>query len=250
MLENWVLSVKSLLFPIFCHMCRRRLMTDENGFFCPTCWESSPRIEPPFCTTCGRAHPGMVGLGSRTNFPCAQCRDGGPQPFRRMYGAARYDSAVAEAIKLFKFRDKQRLAGPLSELMTDFADRELDCAAYAYLVPVPLHKVRERDRGFNQARLLAQAILPAFPNAHLDESLRRIRPTKIQSRLTSEAERRANVAGAFDVRGDRLAHQTVLLVDDVVTTGGTVTECAAVLRRANVADVDVLAVALAGEATS
>ncbi len=246
MLELWVLALKNLLLPTFCKMCGRRLMTEENGFFCPTCWELSPRIERPFCTVCGRPHPGVVGLGMRANFTCARCRENGPQAFRRIYGAASYDGAVAEAIKLFKFHDKQRLVAPLSELMADFAARELDFEAYEYIVPVPLHKVRERDRGFNQARLLAQALLPKFPNAQLDESLRRIRPTKVQSRLASEAERRANVVGAFAVQGDRLAQKTVLLVDDVVTSGDTIAECATVLQRANVAVVDVFAVALAG----
>lgn len=248
MAESWALAVKNLLLPIFCKACGLRLMTEENGFFCPTCWELSPRIEPPFCTVCGRPHPGVVGLGMRINFPCTECREKGPQPYRHVFGAALYEGAVAEAIKLFKFSDKQRLAGPLGEVMTEFARTHVHCGAYDYVVPVPLYKLRERDRGFNQARLLAQSVLPVFPNAQLDESLRRIRPTKIQSRLGSEAERQANVVGAFAVQGDSLARKTVLLVDDVVTTGGTITECARALRRAGVGVVDVFAAALVGEA--
>lgn len=249
MAEGWILALKNLLLPIFCKTCGRRLMTEENGFFCPVCWELSPRIDPPYCTVCGRPHARMVGLGARTNFACARCREAAPPPFRRIYGAAQYDGAVAEAIKLLKFNDKLRLAGPLGELMAEFAREYIDCEAYDCLTPVPLYKVRERERGFNQSRLLAKAILPEFPNARLDESLRRIRPTKVQSRLTGETERRANVAGAFAVQDDTLAGKTVLLIDDVVTTGGTVAECAAALKRAGVAVVDVFAAALAGTAT-
>jgi ComF family protein len=130
--------------------------------------------------------------------------------------------------------------------MAEVAARELDCESYAYVIPVPLYKVRYRERGFNQSRLLAQEVLPVLPAAKLDESLRRIRPTKVQSRLHSEAERRENVRGAFAVvDGSHLAESTILLVDDVVTTGGTIAECALVLREAGAATVDVLAAALA-----
>jgi len=242
--ETLALDIKNLIFPIFCKSFGRRLLTEENGFFCPTCWERSPRVERPFCTVCGKPHPGMVGYGSRGNFACAQCREAGARPFRRVYGAARYEDAVAEAIKLLKFSGKRRLAAPLAEMMAEFAENEIECADYDFLIPVPLHKVRQRARGFNQSQLIAQALLPMFPNAQLDESLRRIRPTRVQSRLKDAAARRANIVGAFAVEGDRLAGKTVLLIDDVVTTGGTIEECAKALRRADVAVVDVFAAAL------
>ena len=250
MFEEWALAAKNLFLPMFCKICDARLLTEENGFFCPTCWELSPRIHRPFCTVCGRPHQRTVGFGTESNFLCADCRKRGALPYRRVYGAAVYDGAVMEAVKMLKFRDKQRLAKPLGELMAEFAAQELECDAYDCVVPVPLHKVRERDRGFNQSRLLAREALPAFPNARLDESLWRIRPTRVQSRLTAAAERHANVAGAFAVKGDGLAGKTVLLIDDVVTTGGTVTECALALRRAGVAWVDVFAAALAVAAPS
>jgi ComF family protein len=165
---------------------------------------------------------------------------------RRIYGATQYDGAVAEAIKLFKFHDKPRLAAPLGALMREFAEREMECASYDVITPVPLHRVRERERGFNQSRLLASVVQEVFPNAALDERLRRIRPTRIQSRLRGEKERRSNIKGAFAVVGADLKGLTVLLVDDVVTTGGTVEECARALLRAKAGSVDVLAVALAG----
>ena len=262
MFADWVLAAKNLCFPIFCKQCGLRLLTDENGFFCPTCWDMSPRITRPFCSICGRPHQGTVGFGTLSNFPCADCRDRGARTFRRIYGAALYEGAVAEAVKLLKFhdrpriargtdsparkfRDKQYISSPLGALMADFAREEMDCEAYDFIIPVPLHKVRERDRGFNQSRLLAQEILPLFPNAVLDESLKRIRPTRIQSRLQDHEERRKNVVGAFAVVGDLLAGKRILLIDDVVTTGGTVEECATALHRAHVASVDIFAAALA-----
>jgi ComF family protein len=116
---------------------------------------------------------------------------------------------------------------------------------YDAVVPVPLHRVRQRWRGFNQAELIAEGAMRAFPRARLDRSLRRVRPTRAQSRLNSAAVRRANVRGAFAVdRESDFKGQTVLLVDDVVTTGGTVAECARALTRAGAQQVDVLAVAV------
>jgi len=241
--RDWFLDLKNLFLPIFCKACGIRLLTEENGFFCPFCWESSPRIERPFCTSCGRPHESMVGYGSRNNFPCAACREHPLPHLRRIYGAALFEGPVAEAVKLLKFQGKVRLAKLLGALLVDFARTELDGDLYDCLVPVPLHPVRERARGFNQSRLLAQEALAAFPNARLDESLRRIRPTRTQSKLNGP-ERAANVRGAFAVIGERVAGKKVLLLDDVVTTGGTVTECAAVLKRAGAQDIDVLAVAL------
>ena len=242
--RDWMLTLKHVFLPNFCKACGLRLDTEENGFFCPHCWESSPLIERPFCSACGKPHPAQVGLGGASNFPCANCRENPNPEIRRVFGAAYYDGAIARAIKLLKFNDKERLAGPLGELMVDFAKAEMDTAEYDLIVPVPLHRVRERARGFNQSRLLARKILPAFPNAVLDESLERIRPTRTQSRLEPE-ERVANVRGAFAVRGENCAGRVVLLIDDVVTSSGTVTECGRALRRAGAKAVDVLAVALA-----
>lgn len=245
-LSEWGTTFKNLFLPVFCKQCGVRLLTDENGFFCPTCWEMSPRVVRPYCTVCGRPHPAAIGYETRPNYPCAACRERKTTSFHRIYGAAVYADAVETAIKLLKFEGKRKLVEALGDLMIGFAQEEMNCENYDFLIPVPLHVVRERDRGFNQSRLLAHRIAGAFPNAHVDESLHRIRPTRVQSRLNSPAERRKNVVGAFEVQGNSvLQNATVLLIDDVVTTGGTISECAAALRNAKVRRVDVLATALA-----
>lgn len=243
-----LLTLKNLFLPIFCKACGERLLTEENGFFCPDCWDLSPRIARPFCTLCGRPHKGAVGFGTQSNFPCALCR-ALPQkkrPARRIAGAAYYDGPIGEAIRLFKFQGRPALAGPLGETLTEFALRELTLAAYDALAPVPLFRTRERERGYNQSALLAREVQPHMPGAGYSEALKRHRPTRAQSQLKTPEERRKNVSGAFSMADDHgLEGKTVLLVDDVVTTGGTVMECARVLRRAGAAAVDVLAVALA-----
>ncbi len=244
MSSPWLQAFKNTLYPIFCRACDARILTDENGYFCPGCWEQSPALERPFCTGCGRPHPLRVGFGTHQNFPCADCRDKPNRYIRRSYGATRYGDAMEEAIKLLKFHNKTRLITPIAERMHAFIEAEMDAGQYDLLIPVPLHFVRLRLRGFNQSRLLAEAVLDNFPRATLDDSLRRIRPTRTQSHLSGK-ERLRNVQGAFAVKGDSLKGKTVLLIDDVVTSAGTVTECAKALRNAGAAHVDVLVAALA-----
>jgi len=190
-----------------------------------------------------------MGILSQHNFPCGPCAAQAPRvPYRRVVGAAHYADAVEEAVKLLKFHDKQNLVMPLAHLLIEAAHRELTPSEYTLIVPVPLHRVRHRERGYNQAQLLAEAIAPVFPNARLDTSLIRIRPTHTQSRLRDPDARRRNVRGAFAVKDGRTAAlrgAAVLLLDDVVTTRGTVGECARILRRKGAVQVDVLAVALA-----
>jgi ComF family protein len=245
--HEWALAAKNLFFPIFCQECGRRLLTDDNGYFCATCWELMPLIQRPFCTICGRPHRAAVGLGTRSNFPCGKCIAAGQdRPVRRTYGVARYEGVMEKAIKLFKFHGKQRLAKPLGELMVAFAEQELECDRYDLVVPVPLHPVRERERGYNQARLLAEEIIGLFPRAEVLDLLRRIRPTRVQSTIRDPRERRKNIEGAFAMDENLPpAKGHVLLIDDVVTTGYTVAENATVLLDAGAESVDVFAPALA-----
>jgi len=241
---GWWLATKNLVFPQFCGQCGVHLLTEENGYYCPECWLRSPRIHAPFCTGCGQPHPEMRGLGEVANYPCAECRERPHPHVDRIYGAAVYDDAIADAVRKLKFNGKQRLAGPMAEVMAAFADEYMEMEQYESMVPVPLHRVRERARGFNQSRLLTEAFALEIGGLAVDESLKRIRPTKTQSRLKA-AERAANVRGAFAVVGDALDGKRVLLIDDVVTSAGTVVECARVLKLAGAAHVDVLAAALA-----
>jgi ComF family protein len=246
MAGGWALALKNLFFPVFCKQCGVWLLTEENGFFCPTCWEMSPRVARPFCTICGRPHKGAVGFGTLHNFPCADCRDKNRRPFGRIYGAAVYAESLETAIKLFKFHSRKRLAVSIAGVMAEFAEREMELDAYDLLVPVPLHRVRQRERGYNQSLLLARELEGMFAPAVVRECLVRVRPTHVQSRIRDPKARRANVKGAFAVNeGADVAGKRILLIDDVITTSGTVSECATVLKKAKAASVDIFASALA-----
>jgi ComF family protein len=147
---------------------------------------------------------------------------------------------VREAIHAFKFNGKAPLARPLAALIVERCAAAVPAGVSA-LVPVPLPRARERERGYNQASLLAERIADGCGVPVRGRWLVRLRDTPAQSDLTA-AERRANVRHAFGassaVRG---AH--VVIVDDVLTTGATVAECARVLRAAGAGAVGVLTVA-------
>ena len=247
MSETWTTAVRNLVLPQFCRTCNRRLLTEDNGYFCPACWGLARRVERPFCSICGTPHQGSAGFGEIRNFPCADCRSRRKtSALDRTFGAAYYEGAVAEAVKLLKFRSKLRLVPAMAEIMIEFARNEMDLAAYDDIVPVPLHNVRHRERGFNQSAVLADELAPHFPNAVVNESLKRIRPTRIQKNLTSSEARWENVIGAFAVdRNQSFEGRCVLLIDDVVTSGGTIEECARAVQRAGAARVDAFVFALA-----
>jgi ComF family protein len=168
---------------------------------------------------------------------CGAC-SANPPPFDWARSAAVYSGVVREAIHAFKFSGRAPLARPLGALMLDGCGPPDGVKA---VVPVPLARARERERGYNQAALLAERIADGWGVPLRARWLVRLRDTPAQSALTAE-ERRANVRHAFGaspaVRGEH-----VVLVDDVLTTGATAAECSRVLRAAGAATVGVLTVA-------
>ena len=175
---------------------------------------------------------------------CSDCI-GKPPPFTAARGAVHYAGAVRELVHRFKYGGKVQLCRPLALLaagpLAAFAAESCaDC-----IMPVPLHRKRLRQRGFNQAVLLGNILAKKWHLPHYRHNLRRIRWTEPQIQLTAR-ERRENVAGAFalqdaaSVRGRR-----IILVDDVYTTGSTAAECARTLRGGGAEAVFVVTVARA-----
>jgi ComF family protein len=169
---------------------------------------------------------------------CATCRET-PPPFDYARAAAAYAGGVREAIHALKFGSRRSLVRPLGDLIVEQCGGEI--AGGAALVPVPLARGRERERGFNQALLLAERVGERLGVRVRSHWLLRMRATAAQSDL-SAAQRRSNVAGAFAAMRAVRGHD-VVLVDDVITTGATVGECARALRAAGARRVGVLAVA-------
>jgi ComF family protein len=150
---------------------------------------------------------------------------------------------VREALHALKFRGKHALARPLGDLLAEEGARMVPTEAVDCLLPVPLHPRREAERGFNQSGLLARRLGWRWGIPVIEGALRRRVPTRSQTELSGD-ERRRNVSGAFILRHPgAVAGRHVLLIDDILTTGATVSECARILLAGGAAIVGVLTVA-------
>jgi len=229
-----------IIYPTRCHVCRDFFSAERrsNNHFCKDCLDSFSKIGPPLCPVCGIP----FGSISEENHLCEKCLR--KRPIFDSLGAPYvYEGRIMDAIHQMKYAGKTYLADSLGPLMASFVIKWLDTTEGLLIMPVPLHPKRLRERGFNQALLLARAIMPAL-GAEVDFlSLRRIIYTRSQTGLNS-GERKSNVRRAFTMDRQRgLKGKTVLLVDDVATTGSTMNECARVLKNAGAERVFCLALA-------
>lgn len=234
------MAALDLLYPALCPVCRGALSEGRRDPLCGTCWTGIARIAPPYCPTCGVPVLTFEGERSpRPAGPCAACL-AEPPPFDYARAAAQYGGSLREALHELKFHGKRALAAPLADLLVEQCGAELPGAIDA-LVPVPLGRARERERGFNQATLIAERVAGGLGVPARPRWLVRARPTLPQSDLGA-AERRANVRNAFHA-APAVAGRHLVVVDDVLTTGATAAECARALRAAGARHVGVLTVA-------
>ena len=215
MMRRAVTGLLDLLFPkdCVCLACGRLLVDDTQRQLCSDCAEALRPLEEPNCPVCG-APTGDGGLCKA----CARLPDTARVPGRAPYAYADTARALVHALK---FQHVRVAAVPLALGMMKVLPKGYDA-----LVPVPLHRRRERERGFNQARLLCEALVERGSPPILD-ALVRTRATKPQSKLP-EAERWKNLVGAF-LLAQPVAGKRVVVVDDVRTTGATTAACASVL---------------------
>lgn len=226
-------SLIDLIYPPRCPICQAFLQ-DQNTLqgkqdlpFCQACFMDFTAIESPLCSLCGRP----FSDGAERDRICEDCLRKRPA-----YDIARapylYDGALMTAIHELKYAQRSHLADSLGSLLASFAQIWIGELKGSLIVPVPLHPRRLRSRGFNQSLLLSRCVA-ARTGAQLDFlSLRRTRYTKPQTELSSE-ERKKNVRKAFEVvKPEAVKGRTIVLVDDVATTGSTLNECAKALKRA------------------
>ena len=234
---SWITAALDLVFPAVCPACGAILGAARRDPLCGDCWSAIDRAGRPLCARCGALTPD--GSGAVTVASCRAC-DEAPPTFDYALAAARYRGPLREAMHAFKFRGKRTLARALGDLVLEECAEALPPDAVA-LVPVPLTLERQRERGYNQAQLLAEQIGAALHLPVRRRWLRRVRSTLPQTDLTA-TERRTNVRGAFTA-APAVAGRHLVIVDDVFTTGATVAECARTLRAAGAVQVGVLTVA-------
>jgi ComF family protein len=226
-------SLINLIYPPRCLICQAflqdqvTLLGGQDLPFCEACFNDFTEITSPICALCGRP----FSDGTEQDRICEDCLRKRPS-----YDFARapylYGGALMKAIHELKYAQRSHLADSLGLLLASFAQTWIGELKAPLVMPVPLHPRRLRARGFNQSLLLARGVA-AKTGAELDFlSLRRTRFTKPQTELSSE-ERRKNVRKAFEVvKPEAVKGKTIVLVDDVATTGSTLNECAKALKRA------------------
>jgi len=233
-LKQFGATLLEFFLPRMCLFCGVPVGEAAAVAVCPGCEAQIQWVASPLCICCGMAFADRDGADRL----CGDCQ-ADPPPFAKARAAALYDGVVAQAITGFKFSRQLAFLPVMQHWLQRPLCLELAAAA-ELLAPVPLHPKRIKQRGFNQSLLLAKA----FPGAPLArEAVVRTRHTPPQVGLNPK-QRRDNVKGAFAVPAPALVKgKTVLLVDDLLTTGATVKECARVLRRAGASRVEVLTVA-------
>jgi len=241
-------SVFSVLFPSDCRLCAAPLLNISRLPVCPDCLEQIQAIRGKVCSVCGDRVLSSYAIDDASGLRlCPVCRRV-ERPFERAVAYGSYDGGLRELIHLLKFNGVRPAAGVLGRMLAE-SIAAIDASfeqATVLVIPVPLFKGKRHQRGFNQAESIARAALRHLDGERLqlrNDILLRMRDTHSQIGLTSH-QRRENMRGAFQVAGSAaVAGREVLVVDDVYTTGTTVSECARVLRRAGAARVWVATVA-------
>jgi ComF family protein len=204
-------------------------------------------VYPPKCALCGRIGPRGLCEECREEFVALSrtpARLGSPSPLSAQASLFRYEGRARQAVRRLKFDRATSLGGPMAALLAEGV-RELGYLDWEIMIPVPIHWRRRWTRGFNQSELLAAALPRQQVRPRL---LRRVRATKPQAGL-QPAERMRNVRGAFRASPE-VGGRRVLLIDDVLTSGGTATACALALRTAGATDAAIVTFAGWGSQTA
>jgi ComF family protein len=243
-----------VLYPASCALCKQSLLRFSSLPICESCWSAVAPQSGVLCTHCGEdlglPQSSLAQLAADEPRLCEVCQDK-PAGFAKAVAYGRYENELRALIHLLKYDGMQPIAKTLGRrLASAVAELPIDRGTRVLVVPVPLYRAKRRQRGFNHADRIANALvgeLQCTDKTHrwtmTRGVLRRQRATDSQSRLSPEGRRR-NLRGAFAVHDTaRIRDQVVLLVDDIYTTGATASACSRVLLRAGAKAVWVATVA-------
>lgn len=231
----------NLVYPDNCRICGQRRATKAQSYVCHECRKDIRQITPPVCSLCGRQFEGDITV----EFTCEDCRN------RKIYydrarSAVYYDGTVVKALHAYKYNNAMWFEPFLAQMLIEKAKIEICNGEWDCIVPVPLHFVRKNERGFNQAERLSNHLSKAVKIPVNARILKRVKYTETQTALERH-KRGENVKNAFALRDRDLNINglRIVLVDDVMTTGATVNECAKTLRKGGASSIFVLTLARA-----
>ncbi len=223
---RWINKVLELCYPPQCFFCSASLKGRES--LCGECEGGLARVDEPFCEVCGEPFEGVIEHA----FSCYNCH-GVELAFDFAVAAVRSSNEATELVHHLKYKRELHLSVSMAEVMAQCFFKEPRLAGKQWkLLPVPLHWSRKAKRGFNQAAELAKhlSVISGQPQRSF---LVRKKAVSSQARL-GRAKRLKNLQGSFAVRESRKSDKSspILIIDDVLTTGSTASECAKVLRKA------------------
>lgn len=244
MLEYITEGVVNLIFPLDCRICEKPIRESKGYSICENCFKTIELIDKPYCVKCGK--PFLISTDSfkqDREILCADCkRKKYSFEFARSVGI--YRGVLRECIHLFKYYGEKKLAEPLGELLIDYLVRNQEFKkGIDLIIPVPLHKNDLKERGFNQSILLSRVIGNYFSIPVKEEILIKKKLTSSQVNL-SKKEREKNILKVFSVnKPAEIREATILILDDIFTTGSTVEECAKELKKAKAKNIFILTLA-------
>jgi ComF family protein len=228
-----------LVFPRNCILCRGFHPATADDPLCPACFSRIAFNHPPFCVKCSRPLAAYTDEGL-----CADCRRLMPA-FDRAWAATLYTGPMAELIPRYKFHHKTALRKTFVAIIRHFLKRYEIALTADIILPVPLHPARLRERGYNQSALIAESLAGALGIPPALNGLERVRHTPRQSEL-GQKDRFTNIRGAFRMKpSSEFTGKSVILVDDLLTTGATASEAAKTLKDAGAAEITVIALSIA-----
>lgn len=207
--------ISSMLFPNHCIFCNEPIDPFED--YCENCGKSVPFIKGEICTHCGAA------------IEDCDCNKRKTVYYDKLAAPLYYDGDVKSCIHRFKFKDERQTAKPLARLMSNTLKEHFGDIKFDYVTYIPMYRTKERKRGFNQSRLLATEISKLCDIPFADKLIIKLYDTDNQHDCTG-LERTGNLIGVFDVdESINLADKTILLIDDIKTSGATLNECGKIL---------------------
>jgi competence protein ComFC len=228
----------SFFYPPVCQVCAVQRANADEGYVCRECWSAVRFITPPFCDRCGLPYQGEI----TTAFQCSNCVEIDLH-FRSARSAVIANKLLLQVIHDYKYRRALWFEPFLADLLIRQAEPILRQEHWNWIVPVPLHPLKKREREFNQAERLAVCLSRVTKIPVKKDLIRRVEATRTQTML-SRQQRAQNVHRAFAVHPkQKLNGEKIILLDDVLTTGATTNACARSLRQAGAGEICVWTVA-------
>lgn len=236
LIKQIVNDIVSIIYPGHCMGCNKILNINESKWICNKCMPQFELKEYIRCSVCGRIiyHSGK----------CRVCNSEKIY-FDKGYSLLEYKDSVRNAVRQFKYKNMKSYGKYFGDLMSDYAVSKINIK-FDYVTAVPLHRKRLKSRGYNQAEILAKLVAIKLNTEYKKLIVRDIN-TKPQNSL-KKAERQKNIKNAFSLnKGISVKDKTILIIDDIFTTGSTINECSKVLKKNNAARVEFFALSCKSE---